>query len=187
MNNQEKFTTRASTLKVHRSNSQTKSSYLFRFFTDILFSFLVSFAFCLLALVFFKLKIFILIHIRLCGRVSDKKIFTRPISGNQNTFFGFVDHFLINSYNFGFLPFFRETFIFTAVSKENFLKVLRLEKHIIHHSNRYFIVSMSLVWIHRLNILDNIIFTEFKSKSFCSVSNVIFGGRELLLPIVVHC
>ena len=26
-------------------------------------------------------------HIRLCGRVSDKKIFTRPISRNKTTFY----------------------------------------------------------------------------------------------------
>ena len=44
MNNQEKFMTR---LKVNRSNSQMISSYSFRFFSDILFSSLISFAFCL--------------------------------------------------------------------------------------------------------------------------------------------
>ena len=97
MNNQEKFTTRASTLKVHRSNSQTISSYPVGFSTDFPFSFLLSFAFCLVLFPFFcffefavfilKLKIFILIHIRLCGQVSDKKIFTQPISGNKNDFF----------------------------------------------------------------------------------------------------
>ena len=38
-------------------------------------------------LFFFTLKIYILIHIRLCGSVSDKKNFTRPISGNKTTFF----------------------------------------------------------------------------------------------------
>ena len=27
-------------------------------------------------------------HIRLCGWVSDKNIFTRPICGNKTTFFG---------------------------------------------------------------------------------------------------
>ena len=74
MNNQEKFTTRSSNLKVHRANSKTMSSYPIRFSTDILFSFLVSFAF----FVFFfcvcvKLKIYSLIHIQLCGQVSDKK------------------------------------------------------------------------------------------------------------------
>ena len=98
MNNQEKFTTRTSKLKIRRAYSQTISSYPVRFSTDILFSYLVSFAFCLLVLLFFlrffcffcfifKSKIYILIHIRLCGRVSDKKIFTRPISGNKINFF----------------------------------------------------------------------------------------------------
>ena len=31
---------------------------------------------------------YILLHIRLCGRVSDNKIFTRPISGNKTFFYG---------------------------------------------------------------------------------------------------
>ena len=106
MNKQEKFTTRSKKLKVHRANSKTISSYPVRFSTDILFSSLVSFTFCLLVLFCFlficflfvlffcfffklmKLKKYILIQIRLCGRVSDKKIFTRPISGNKTTFFG---------------------------------------------------------------------------------------------------
>ena len=86
-------------LKVHRANSQTISSHPFRFSTDIFFS---SFAFscfvflvCLFgvflgffSLFFLKSKIYIMIHIRLCGRVSARKIFTRPISGNKTTFFG---------------------------------------------------------------------------------------------------
>ena len=82
--------------------------YFFSQFSgDILFSSLVSFTFfvfcffffaCLLVFCFFllvclffaffclfvcflKLKIYILIHIPLCGRVSDHKIFTQPISG----------------------------------------------------------------------------------------------------------
>ena len=66
-----------------------------QFSRDILFSSLVSFAFLFLffyvvvvCLLFLNLKIYILIHIWLCGRVSDKKIFTRPISGNKTTFFG---------------------------------------------------------------------------------------------------
>ena len=36
MNNQERFTTRSSKLKVYRVNSQTISSHPVRFFTDIL-------------------------------------------------------------------------------------------------------------------------------------------------------
>ena len=28
-----------------------------------------------------------MIHIQLCGRVTDKKIFSRPISGNKTSFF----------------------------------------------------------------------------------------------------
>ena len=67
-----------------------------RFSGDILFSSLVSSAFfgscffLLFGCCFLKLKMYIfLIQIRLCGRVSDKKLFTRPIYGNKATvFFG---------------------------------------------------------------------------------------------------
>ena len=72
INNQEKFMTRSSKLKVHKANSHSISSYPIKFFTDILFSSLVSFAFCFLVFYFLKkLKIYIMIHIRLCGQVSD--------------------------------------------------------------------------------------------------------------------
>ena len=89
MNNQEQFTTRSNKLKVHRANSQTISSYPVRFSTDIIFSSLVSFAFCVLVfLLFFLIKnIYILIHIRHCGRINLKKISTRLICGNKITFF----------------------------------------------------------------------------------------------------
>ena len=68
-----------------------------RFSGDVLFFYLVSFAFlysCFffffwLVCLFLKLKAYILIHIRPCGRVSDKIFFTLPISGNKTTFFGF--------------------------------------------------------------------------------------------------
>ena len=43
MNNQEKFTTRSSALKVHGTNLQTISLYSITFSTDILFSSLVTF------------------------------------------------------------------------------------------------------------------------------------------------
>ena len=98
MNNQEKITRWLSKLKVRRANSQTISSYAVRFFTYILFFSLHSFAFfvflfvfCLLVcLLFLKLKRYILIHIRLCGWVSDIKIFIRPISGNKTTFLAWL-------------------------------------------------------------------------------------------------
>ena len=69
MNNQEKNTTRSNKLKVRGINSQTMLVYPVRFFTDILFLSLVSFAFYLLVIFvgFFKLKIYILIHTLLCG------------------------------------------------------------------------------------------------------------------------
>ena len=54
INNQEKFMTRSSKLKVHKANSHSISSYPIKFFTDILFSSLVSFAFCFLVFLFFK-------------------------------------------------------------------------------------------------------------------------------------
>ena len=69
-----------------------------RFSGDVLFFYLVSFAFFVflffflflsLFACFLKLKTYILIHIRPCGRVSDKMFFTLPISGNKTTFFGF--------------------------------------------------------------------------------------------------
>ena len=70
--------------------------FLNRFSGDIVFSSLVSFVcfvllylFAYLFVCFLKLKIHVLIHIRLCGRMSDKKNFTRPISGNRTTFFFF--------------------------------------------------------------------------------------------------
>ena len=69
-----------------------------RFSRDILFSSLVYFTlfdsyFCICLLVslfvccFLKSKMCILMHIRLCRRVSDKIFFARPISGNKTTFF----------------------------------------------------------------------------------------------------
>ena len=91
MNNQEKLTTRSNKVKVHIANSQTISFYPVRFSTDILFSSIVSFAFFFrfsFGLVFLKIKIYILIHIQLCGRVTDKNIFNRLISENKTTFFG---------------------------------------------------------------------------------------------------
>ena len=66
--------------------------FFYRFSGDILFSSVVSFAFfdsCFFGwfVYFFKFKICILIQIRICGRVSEKKCFTRPISGNKTTSF----------------------------------------------------------------------------------------------------
>ena len=72
---------------------------IFRRYSLFFFCFL-----CLLSLLFFaclficcflKLKMYILIHIRLCGRVSYKKIFTWPISGNQTSFLGLIFFYFI--------------------------------------------------------------------------------------------
>ena len=59
-----------------------KYSFFFSFFCFFLYS-----CFFCLFVCFLKLKTCILIHIRLCGRVSDKNSFTWPISGNNTTFF----------------------------------------------------------------------------------------------------
>ena len=84
INNLEKFTTCSSKFKAHGANLQNVSPFPVRFSTDIPFSSLVSFAFCLLVFSFLNWKIFILIHIRLSERAS--KFFTKPISGNKTTF-----------------------------------------------------------------------------------------------------
>ena len=90
-------------LKVHRVNYQTISLYHVRFSTDIVnnnnifflhfffafFSIFFSF-FCFLFLCvcfLFETKIYMLIHIRLCGRVTNENIFTRPFSENKTSFF----------------------------------------------------------------------------------------------------
>ena len=62
MNNQEKFTTRPSKLKVHNANLQMIKSYLVRFSTDSLFNSLVSSAFCLLICLFVCLFAFLIIN-----------------------------------------------------------------------------------------------------------------------------
>ena len=75
MSNQEKFTTQSSKLKVQKANSQTKLSCPVTFSVHIIFSSLVSFAICVLMFVFaLKLRTYILIHIRLCRQLKQKKI-----------------------------------------------------------------------------------------------------------------
>ena len=71
-----------SRLKVHRASLQTISLYPVIYPTDMLFSSLVSFAFCLVifGFVFSKLKMYILIHIWLFGWVRGKKRLTWLIS-----------------------------------------------------------------------------------------------------------
>ena len=103
MNNQEKFMTRSRRLKVHRANSQTMSYHVRfsryssqqqHFLSTLILWFLFFFSFLLYFLLLFvclckcfKQKVYTLIHIRLCGRVSDKMNFTQPISQNKTTFF----------------------------------------------------------------------------------------------------
>ena len=58
--------------------------YSIFFFSFFRFFYIV--VFCLFVW-FLKIKIYILIHIRLCGQVSDKKNFTRSISGNKTLCF----------------------------------------------------------------------------------------------------
>ena len=81
MNNQVKL----KNLKVHRTNSQTilyhvrfsadTASQQQHFLSSFLW-FLFVFQYFCLCVYFFKQKIYILVHIRLCGRVSGKKNFS---------------------------------------------------------------------------------------------------------------
>ena len=70
------------------------SLFLFSFFC--FFVFLLCFCFFGLFVCFLKLK---MIHIRICRRGSDKKAFTRSISGNKTPFLGLVLN-LFNSVTF---------------------------------------------------------------------------------------
>ena len=81
-----------------------KSNFFNRFSEDIVFSSLPFFDFfdyflllLLFVCCFMNLKMYILIHIRLCGRVSGKMFFTRPISGKKTPFFGLTSLFVQKS------------------------------------------------------------------------------------------
>ena len=82
-----------------------------QFSGDILFSFLVSFTFFYSRFFFFfvacflKLKMYILIHIRPCRWVSDKKFFTQPIYGNKTFFWPGVSFSEIYDNNRTIIPF----------------------------------------------------------------------------------
>ena len=92
MKKQEKFTTRPIKLKVHTANLQAISSYPVRFSADILFFSLVFFAYCLLVIfgfLFLKLNIYILMHISLCGWVSNKKKFSTGLYPEERLLFFF--------------------------------------------------------------------------------------------------
>ena len=62
-------------------------------------NFLLCFFFAFFAICLLKWKIYILIHIRLSGRVSNKKIFTRSVSGNKITVFFFFLPYISLTYN----------------------------------------------------------------------------------------
>ena len=73
----------------HRYSSQQQ-----HFLSTVILWFLFFFSFLLYFLLLFvcvckcfKQKVYTVIHIRLCGRVSDKMNFTQPISQNKTTFF----------------------------------------------------------------------------------------------------
>ena len=84
-----------------KSSSGRLQIYFFKSFSgDIIFSSLVCFTFlyfwgffCLLVC-FFKLKVYILIHIWLWGWVRDKKSFTRPIYRNKTACFYLIEKFV---------------------------------------------------------------------------------------------
>ena len=85
------FTQAAANLFFNRfsENIIFSSLVFFCFFCFLVFFvFLFVFFACLFA--FLKLKIYILIHTRLWGRVSDKKFFAQPISANKTTLFGHI-------------------------------------------------------------------------------------------------
>ena len=87
MNNQEKVMTRLSTQSKFANNIIT-SRLIFHRYSLLLFSFFWFLSSCFLGF-FMKLKIYILSHIRLCRMVSDKKMFTRSISGKFLKISGF--------------------------------------------------------------------------------------------------
>ena len=59
---------------------------IFQIYYLVFFSFF-SFFYYFFVCCFLKLKMCIVIHIQLCGRVSIKEIFTQPIFRNKTTFF----------------------------------------------------------------------------------------------------
>ena len=67
-------------------------------FLLVLFAFFCILAFFSLACYFLQLKIYVMLHIRLCGRMSDKKKFTRSMSRNKSTFLGLIVEARINKY-----------------------------------------------------------------------------------------
>ena len=97
MKNQEKFTSRSNKLKKTRNKFANDISVSRQIFSDgnihryspFFFSFFWFLSRCcfFVCLFVFKLKIYILLHIRQCRRVNDKKFFTQPISGHKITFF----------------------------------------------------------------------------------------------------
>ena len=68
--------------------TQAAAIFFNRFSGYILFSSLGSFVFLFICC-FLKLKMYVLIHIRLCRQVSDKNFFTRQIFGNKTTIYAF--------------------------------------------------------------------------------------------------
>ena len=64
-----------------------KSNFWRYYLFYISFLCFIWFLFLFVCLIFLKLKMYILIHIWLCGQVSDKKIFIQLIFRNKTTFF----------------------------------------------------------------------------------------------------
>ena len=103
MNNQERFITQVKSTKSKFAKNVIVFRKIFQilltattFFSLFLIWFLLFFCFLLWFILIFvcrfclKQKIYILIHIRLCGLVRDEKFFTQPISGNMTTFYGLI-------------------------------------------------------------------------------------------------
>ena len=72
------------TITTFSSSFSSLVSFVFLFSLHFFFFFLL---FACVYIFLFEKNIYILIHIRLCWRVSGEKVFTRSISGNKTPFF----------------------------------------------------------------------------------------------------
>ena len=84
------YLAKLSTDTVHNKNNIFFQLFFFDFFFFFFFFFFIFFSilFVCVWVCFFKEKVYILIRIRLCRWLSEKKNFIRPISGKKTTFFG---------------------------------------------------------------------------------------------------
>ena len=163
--------------------------YFFNWFSwDIFFSSSVSFAFLFfwLFLCFLNLKIYILIQIRLCGRVSDKNIF-------QPANFRKQDYCFFDLFEVVLLPLLLKVFLFFTLKKQIFarnnsgihcferpLKPFTVTAQKIKSSIKDFfskwnqIRSFLRIWSHLLkkSLMKNFIFCAVSYQKFYSVRSL---------------